>query len=538
MDLILNSVRNKLLMICAGGTLLVLLAAGIGMFVQARAIDRLGAGEIGQMQERRVSLLEARLGYTEQLLEWKNATLRIADGAALERHWAAFVAREGAVREQVGALALASADPEVKRLAERFVAAHEELGERYRRALDAYRADFDLRALEQSVRTPDTDAGVLLDELVGRMVWAIDERTRQIRLGAQRAVAVSLGLVAAACILAFALFLWAANRQIVGPARELEGSLQRLARGDFSEPIVARTRDEIGRIAASAETIRRELGELIGRASGTPAQAGYGLGDEPQSLARPSARQPEAADSTSAAAEQMSVSVRAIPDDADRVGEPSPASMAEAKLAHTRLAMLAASIEETAAVMKAVTDTAGSFVRNSREIREMTRQVREIADQTTLLALNAAIEAARTGEQGRGLADVADEVRRLAEKSGQAASEIDAITASLAEQARALDRDLGRGLAAVESSRASADAPPGSVGAASPSATGSTAQIERTGVAVREQSAGSTRIARHVEDAARMVEASHAALGRMSETADALHRLADELKEAVGGFRL
>jgi methyl-accepting chemotaxis protein len=133
---------------------------------------------------------------------------------------------------------------------------------------------------------------------------------------------------------------------------------------------------------------------------------------------------------------------------------------------------------------------------------------------------------------------VADEVRKLAEQSGQSASEIDAITASLSEQAQALDHELGRGLAALESSRASGAASSGAAGAASQSADRATSEVEQTSLAVHEQSSASTRIARHVEDMAQMVEASHAALGRMSETADALHRLADDLKSSIGSFRL
>jgi len=541
MDFLVNSVRNKLLVICGGGTLLVLLAAGIGMFLQARTIDRLGAGELAELHDRRVALVESKVSYYDQLLEWKNTILRITDSAALDTHWANFRRLESGVQQQVSDLARSSRDPEVERLSTRFLEAHKALGDRYQRALDDYKIDFNIYDLEQNVRDSDKDSSAVLDELVSRMNAAIDERTEQINAESQRALALSAGLIVIACGLALVLFLWMIRREVIRPAQELEASLQQLARGDFSTPITARTRDEIGRIAMSAETIRRDLGELIRRVSRSVDQvdeAAGGMAGETRQITQSAAHQSEVAASTAATVEQVTVSIQTISDNAARVSELSQSGLAESQQAEQRLAMLAASIEETATVMKSVADTASTFIRNSQEIRTMTRQVREIADQTNLLALNAAIEAARAGEQGRGFAVVADEVRKLAEKSGQSASEIDAITSSLADQAQALDRELGQGLAALDSSRSNMSATSEAVGSASQSANRTTTEVAQISLAVREQSSASTQIARHVEDIAQMVEASHAALGRMTETADALHRLADDLKASIGSFRL
>lgn len=540
MKFIASSIRNKLMLICGSGTALLLAAALAGMFVQSRSFDQI-ENEVGQLQERRLSFAAAKVAYFDQLLEWKNLLLRITDEQQQAVHWRNFEARAREVRERVATAAQQEDDAGAREIADRFLKAHSALAGNYRKALDDYRIDYNIFELEQRVRDSDRDAGALLDELVTRLSSSAEARTAAIRAGARQGILLSLGLMAAACALAFGAFLWLIRRQVTAPAGLLERDLGRLARGDFSTPIQSSTEDEIGRIASSADALRKDLGQLIGRVAGaveTVDRAAAGIAGEISGVAQAAARQSDAASSTASSVEQVTVSIQSISDSSARACALTRGSLVQSRAAEARLAALAGSVEDTDRVMLLVSKTAQSFIANARQISSITRQVREIAEQTNLLALNAAIEAARAGEQGRGFAVVADEVRKLAEKSAASASQIDGITRLLDGHGEELDEALGHGHAALASSRDNVAATTGALASANQAVSDSDAEVGHINDAVQEQNAASTEIARNVEEIARMIEQSHAALERVSQAAEQMRGQADQLQDVVSNFRL
>lgn len=337
-------------------------------------------------------------------------------------------------------------------------------------------------------------------------------------------------------------FIGALIRNVTEPAHQLEQTILLIkAHGDLSKRAPVTSGDEIGRIAgvfnALVDNFQQIVREVHAHADNV-SSAAQQLTSSAHQVADNSQRQSDAATNTATAVEEMSVSISSVADATNEVAHLSQESLARANSGQQNLQQMMGEINRVESAVKQMAESVEAFVKSSQSITSMTQQVRDIAEQTNLLALNAAIEAARAGEQGRGFAVVADEVRKLAEKSAQSASQIDEVTKALGDQSEQVERSVQSGLQSLQTSQAHIQSVASVLVQANESVNGVNAGVDNITTSVNEQKQASHEIARNVENIASMAEGNNAAVQRTVEAVQDMERLAEALKSSVGRFKV
>lgn len=323
---------------------------------------------------------------------------------------------------------------------------------------------------------------------------------------------------------------------------ELRGVMVKMSTdGDLSARAKVYGQDEIGQAATAfnglidgfAGIIRQVIGNA-GTVSDTAAQ----LSASSSQIAQSSQVQSEAASSTAAAVQQITVSINSVAANTEDVRKLSEKSLSQTRQGNQNVNEMVGEIHSVQEAVNQIANSVKEFVDSTRAIAGMTQQVKEIADQTNLLALNAAIEAARAGEQGRGFAVVADEVRKLAEKSAQSANEIDRVTNSLNQKSTHVEATVQAGLRSLQSTQEHIERVSTVLTEAGDAVTQSSHGVSDIAASVGEQSLASSEIARNVEKIAQMSEENHAAVESNTQGIVRLEQLANELQTAVSRFKV
>jgi len=347
-----------------------------------------------------------------------------------------------------------------------------------------------------------------------------------------------LSIVGVVGVLGTALFT---IRHINSSLAKASGSIEVIAAGDLSRDVPAAGADEIGAMLAKLAVMRGNLLDLIGALRGDVDRLSRAAADLSASAAgtsRTTEMQSEAASSMAASVEQLSVSVDQVEEHAREARTITQASSAQSGEGGRIIHQAADEMQRIAEAVNSTADTIRELDAYSNQISSIVQVIKDIADQTNLLALNAAIEAARAGEQGRGFAVVADEVRKLAERTTNSTQEIGAMIGHIQQGTQRAVQAMEAGVQRVNEGVNLAHQAGDSVSGIRDSAERATRAVDDISAAIKEQAVAARDIAQKVERIAQGAEQNSAAVAQTAAAASNLEQLANELKVLADRFRL
>jgi len=400
------------------------------------------------------------------------------------------------------------------------------------------------RALLNSHETPAWRATktALLDSLKQAEAAAQTARS-DLEAGSASALKTTLALSALALFGCLGASLWVLRSVMnsLGGEPAHAGEVARaIASGDLHTPIDTRRMPSDSLMATMAgmqDDLRAMIIEILADARAL-REAVTAVAGNTDAVTQATEQQSEAGAAVAAAVEQLTVSIAQVDDHANSADTQAEGGASQASQALAMIDGAARTIANISDRLAASSETMGRLEDSANGISNIIEVIREIADQTNLLALNAAIEAARAGEQGRGFAVVADEVRRLAERTANSTQEITGMIGGVQDSAREAIARMreGQNLASegvtdTEQARS----------AMHELASGSQATrdvVRSISHSVREQRAASTEIAQRMELIAQMTERTHDSARNSRTQVIRLTELAQTLADRVSHFRV
>ena len=354
---------------------------------------------------------------------------------------------------------------------------------------------------------------------------------------------MKLSIITAACLFLGLAFGYLISRVIKTSICQMLNMLKDIAggEGDLTKRLEVSSKDEIGELAKWFNTFLDKLHNIIGKIADSTsrlASATEELSATSSQITVGTEKQSSQTEQIATAMEEMSATVIDIARNASEAAEAAKGATAKADKGGEIVRNTVEGMNRIAGAVRQSASTIEALRSSSEQIGEIIGVIDEIADQTNLLALNAAIEAARAGEQGRGFAVVADEVRKLAERTTKATREI-------AEMIKSIQADTGGAVSSMEAGSQEVENGVGLANQAGESllqivegVNRVTDMVQQIATSTEEQSAATEEISSNVESVATATRETTSGVEQSATAVHQLSELASNLKSIVDQFKL
>ena len=378
-----------------------------------------------------------------------------------------------------------------------------------------------------------------IEALNSRNVKVSGELFREANKTAKNKIVVNVILIAVT-ILASIIISVIIARGITNTLSNVFKTMAAIASGDLTVRSLITSLDEMGMLGKEMNLMGEKLSEIIRR-----------LSDNSLSVSSAAVQMHSTAEQMSTNTEQLAAQASTIATACEEMSATSSeiarnchAAASDSTKANDAAVIGAKVVEETVLVMSRIAEkvrttalTVETLGSKSDQIGQIIGTIEDIADQTNLLALNAAIEAARAGEQGRGFAVVADEVRALAERTTRATREIGVMIKAIQAETKSAVSEMDEGVRQVEQGTSEAAKSGEALHHILEQITSVSLQVNQIAVAAEQQTATTIEINNNIQQITEVVQVTSASSHEEAKTASVLAQLSEELKKMVGQFK-